>query len=224
MRSIALVFGIACALVVTSPKSHACAPALKKGEMRALDFNPAQSLVFMGSSSIDNWKSLQDDFTGFHTVNLGVGGTKYSDVAASAHGCALMFPAKHFVLYSGENDISTRGTPAPVDAIVIDFLSAASGIHRAIPDASIYVFSIKPSAQVTDSSKRALNEALLRTIKRLNQGAAAAGKAPYLHYIDIDTPMSQSKDNLFLPDGIHMTRAGYEIWIDALRIHLKEAH
>src|SRR5690349_12297084 len=76
-------------------------------------FDP-RTIVFIGSSSIDFWKSLPEDFAGSKVLNLGVAGTTYSHLVEHAGEWAAQYPADRYVIYSGDNDIAWLSSPGKV--------------------------------------------------------------------------------------------------------------
>jgi lysophospholipase L1-like esterase len=180
----------------------------------AATFNPA-SVVFIGSSSIEYWKTLQQDFKPAITLNLGVGGTTYSFLLDHAAEWAEQYPAHNYVIYSGDNDLEAGLAPEEVTG---QFERLAGILHEKIPDVHISLISVKPCpSRVTNLPKvRELNERLKR----------AADSLAYVTFVDIYPSMLNPDDSprseLFVGDGLHMNGAGYRIWTEALRVELSD--
>jgi len=96
--------------------------------------------------------------------------------------------------------------------ILADFQALVAKIHAKLPKTRILFISIKPSL-----SRWRLIEAI-RAANALIRGYTATD--PRLGYIDIFPAMlgkdGKPRPELFRADGLHMTRAGYTIWRDAV--------
>jgi len=91
-------------------------------------------------------------------------------------------------------------------------------VRRALPATRIYVLSIKPSPA---------RWALWPDMQEANHLLAlACGDDSLLTYVDIATPMlgenGRPRENVFLPDSLHMNRDGYAIWRSVIRPVLLE--
>jgi lysophospholipase L1-like esterase len=163
------------------------------------------SIVFVGSSSIRMWATLDRDFPGVPVLNRGFGGSEASDVAQFAKRIVVPYKPSVVVFYAGDNDLEAGKTPTQV---LTAFQSFVATMHRALPDTRVVFVSIKPSIarwNIVDKM-RAANQ-LVRDYARTDAR---------LVYVDVFTPMldalGQPKRELFLEDGLHMTPAGYAIW------------
>jgi lysophospholipase L1-like esterase len=86
------------------------------------------SVLFVGSSSIRLWKTLEEDFPGVSPVNRGFGGSHISD--SIVHFDRLVAPhnPRMIVLYAGTNDIASGKSPEEVAA---DFREFCTIVHKA---------------------------------------------------------------------------------------------
>ena len=85
---------------------------------------------------------------------------------------------------------------------------------QALGKTPVYFISLKPSK---------LRFAQLSLQNQVNAAIRArAGKRSHLHYIDVVSPMLENgkPKDLFGPDGLHMTAAGYVIWTRGVRAAL----
>jgi len=170
----------------------------------------AGEVVFVGSSSIRMWQTLEADFPGLAVVNRGFGGSELSDAVQFADRIVVPHKPRVVVLYAGDNDLEAGKTPAQVFK---DFQSFVELIHRRLPVARIVFISIKPSvARVKIMDKARETNRLVRDYTRGNDK---------LDYVDVFTPMldasGQPRPELFLEDGLHMNAKGYAIWRDLIR-------
>ena len=164
-------------------------------------------IVFVGSSSIRMWETLQNDFPGLPVLNRGFGGSELSDVVHFAHRIVVPYKPRVVVLYAGDNDLAAGKTPAHVFA---DFQSFVAIVHRDLPTTRVAFIAIKPSiARVNIIDKIHEANQLIRDYIRDDAR---------LVYVDVFTPMldasGQPRQELFLEDGLHMNAKGYAIWRD----------
>ena len=162
-------------------------------------------IVFVGSSSIRMWATLDRDFPGLPVLNRGFGGSEAGDVAQFAERIVVPYKPRVVVFYAGDNDLAAGKTPTQV---LHAFKSFVATIHRDLPGTRVVFVSIKPSVArwgIVDKM-RAANQ-FVRDYARTDDR---------LVYVDVFTPMldpsGQPRRELFLEDGLHMTPAGYAIW------------
>jgi lysophospholipase L1-like esterase len=167
------------------------------------------SIVFVGSSSIRMWTTLDRDFPGVPVLNRGFGGSEAGDVARFAERIVVPYKPPVVVFYAGDNDLAAGKTPAQVLAAFQFFVST---MHRELPGTRVVFVSIKPSIarwNIVDKMRQA--NALVRDYARTDSRLA---------YVDVFTPMldasGQPRRELYLEDGLHMTPAGYAIWRDLI--------
>lgn len=173
-------------------------------------FDP-RTIVFIGSSSIDFWKTLPQDFAGEKVINLGKAGTTYSHLVTHVEEWAAKYPAERYVIYSGDNDIAWLRSPKKVAR---QFREVAETLRAAIPGVHIFVISIKPNLIPT---RRVRIAAVRKANALISAEVAAIGDATY---VDAHTPMldqnGHPRAELFRIDGIHINEKGYHIWRDVL--------
>jgi lysophospholipase L1-like esterase len=167
------------------------------------------SIVFVGSSSIRMWTTLDRDFPGVAVLNRGFGGSEAGDVAHFAERIVVPYKPPVVVFYAGDNDLAAGKTPAQVLAA---FQSFVGTMHRDLPRTRVVFVAIKPSIarwNIVDKMREA--NSLVRDYTRTD---------PSLAYVDVFTPMldrsGQPTRELYLEDGLHMTPAGYAIWRDLI--------
>ncbi|MBS1789440.1 MAG: hypothetical protein JST85_17070 [Acidobacteria bacterium] len=175
---------------------------------------PKNAVVFVGSSSIRMWKDLATDFPNTKVINRGFGGSQLEDSAFFADRIIVAYQPRMIVLYAGDNDLAAGKTPQQV---FDDYKAFVARVQAKLPKAKIAYISIKPSLARVKLMEQ------MRTTNDLIRGHAAKHKN--LIFIDVFTPMltaeGQPKPELFIKDGLHMTREGYDIWRKAIAPHLK---
>jgi lysophospholipase L1-like esterase len=172
------------------------------------------AVLFVGSSSIVRWATLEQDMAGVRVLNRGFGGSRISDVLRYADRVILPYRASHILVYAGDNDLS--GGRRTADEVYADFAALVERIHAAQPAVPITWISIKPSPSrwdVADEMRRA--NAMVK---------ALVDSDDRLHYLDVWTPMigpdGMPPEELFVEDMLHMTPAGYEIWTAVVAPHV----
>lgn len=171
---------------------------------------PQGAVLFIGSSSIEHWKSVAADFPEVKVINRGFGGSELGDSTYFANRIVAPYHPRAIVLYAGDNDIYYGHTPQQVRD---DFAAFVSKVRSFDPGVPVAFVSIKPSVA---------RQSLLPQIRQANdlvRGYAATQKG--VTYIDVFTPMlgadGQPQQKWFGPDGLHMNRSGYALWIKALK-------
>src|SRR5215469_2244437 len=173
---------------------------------------PPCQVLFIGSSSIVRWKdSLATDMAPIPVINRGFGGSHIEDVNRWFDQIVAPYRPRAIVFYAGENDIDAGKS---VDRVVADFDEFMRRKTLALGATPVYFISLKPTksrfAQFSRQSQ--VNEAV----------RARAGKRGDLHYIDVVPAMMENgkPKDIFEPDDLHMTEAGYAIWTRAVRAAL----
>lgn len=166
---------------------------------------PLGGVVLTGSSSFRLWTNVAADFPGVPLLNRGFGGSILPEVVQLTPRIVLKYRPHLVVLYAGDNDINAGRTPTDV---LNDYRTFASIVHSALPSSRIAFVSIKPSP-----SRWALVDRMREANRLVEQEIARDTLATY---VDVFTPMigadGRPRPELFGPDSLHMTRAGYLIW------------
>ena len=214
MKLRTLLIGFCCLIICAAAVSAQQTPAspnrweadIKKFEEADRQNPPAKSaVVFVGSSSIRMWKDLAEDFPDTKVINRGFGGSQLADSTYYADRIVIPYQPRMVVLYAGDNDLAAGKTPQQVFE---DYKTFVSRVREKLPNAKIAFISIKPSLARVKLMEQ------MRATNELIRGYAAAGKN--LVFIDVFPPMlnqaGQPRPELFIQDGLHMNREGYDIW------------
>lgn len=175
------------------------------------DKNP---VLFIGSSSIKQWRSLEDDFHEFDVLNRGFGGSRIEHVLMYSDRIVFPNQPSKIVLYEGDNDMVFNITPQQfVDSCVVFF----DKVKQLLPGTEVLVLSIKPSP----ARKRYWTK--MKTANQLLKEYAE--RHDFLTFVDISTPMFDEKGNIkrdiWRYDKLHMNDKGYEIWTNTLKPYLQ---
>ena len=171
---------------------------------------PRNGVLFVGSSSVRLWTTLAQDFPGLPVINRGFGGSMIADSTNYISRIVVPYRPKLIVLYAGDNDIDGGHTSQQV---IDDFKAFVVQVHRSLPAAVVAFVSIKPSVA---------RERLWPQMRTANEGIARwAATQDSVHYVDIATKMLDAnggpRPELLREDGLHMSPAGYAIWIAELK-------
>ena len=166
---------------------------------------PPAPVLFVGSSSIRMWESLAADFPGVPVLNRGFGGSRMDDVLRYADRVVFRYRPRTIVLYEGDNDLQDGRSPARVAGDVAEFLQR---VRLTLPLTRVLCLAVKPSP-----SRWALVEKVRQTNALLE---AVVSRDTMATYVDVFTPMlgadGRPRADLYGPDSLHMTPAGYAVW------------
>jgi len=144
-------------------------------------------------------------------INRGFGGSHIEYVNRWFDEIVAPYRPRAIVFYAGENDIDAGKS---VDGVVADFDAFMTRKAQVLGKTPVYFISLKPSKLrfAEFSLQSQVNDAI----------RARAARRSDLHYIDVVSPMLENgkPKDLFGPDDLHMTRAGYVIWTRAVRTAL----
>ena len=169
---------------------------------------PADATVFVGSSSIVRWDT-GDRFRGIPLINRGFGGSQMSDLVHYVEETVLKYAPRTVVVYEGDND---TGAGKRSQQLLEDYQEFVEAVLSAQPSTRVIILSIKPSLARWDvwPEMQASNAAI----------EAYAQMDARVDFVDIGTAMLGAdglpRPELFVGDGLHMTRAGYDVWDEIL--------
>lgn len=210
----ALICALA-ALAAPAALSQTAGPHRFAGEIAAFQQTdsasppPACPIVFVGSSSIKKWTSLTEDMAPMVVLNRGFGGSQIDDVDYYFDQTVTAYRPRAIVFYAGDNDIAAKKSPAQVYADFERFMALKD--YRLGHATPVYFIAIKPSKLREDQMDlQAAANAKVRALSHVRSD---------LHYIDIVPAMLENGKprDLFVADGLHMTREGYAIWTKIVR-------
>jgi lysophospholipase L1-like esterase len=173
-------------------------------------------ILFVGSSSIALWHTIEADFPDLPVIRRGFNGSKITDSTQCAERIIVPYRPRVVVVYAGDNDLADQRSPKRVSE---DFRVLARKIHAALPATKILFTAIKPSPS---------RWGLVGAMREANQLIRAiCERDPRLGFVDVFTPMlgpdGAPRPELYVEDRLHMSRAGYNIWTLLLRPRLDSA-
>lgn len=181
-------------------------------------------VVMLGDSITHFWewkhpKSWARFTNGKSVLNLGYGGDKTENVIwRIEHGELDGYTAKCVVLMIGTNNNSANDSDPAAVAEGVEKIVAM--IRARQPTAKLILHPIFPRGRSADSphaEARARND---KTNALLKEFAEKDGKVVWVDFGDRLVDSSGWVPASLMADEIHLTDAGYDIWMDALAPHL----
>lgn len=171
---------------------------------------PADSVLFVGSSSIRLWNTLEKQFEAAPVLKRGFGGSRLTDCVKHLDRLVVQYQPRVVLLYAGDNDLAEGGSP---DDVLTRFQAFTKGVHGRLPDTRIVFISIKPSPA---------RRALIDKVRVANELVRAYADAhPRVDYVDVFTPMLAAdgapRVELFRKDALHLNDDGYALWGEIIR-------
>jgi lysophospholipase L1-like esterase len=185
---------------------HALEQARERGA------RPVCPVVFYGSSSIRGWDTLAADLGDPRALNLGFGGSTLEACGHFFERLVVPLDPASLVVYAGDNDLGDGSPPARV---VDAFRRLLAKVLRDLGTRPFGFMAIKPSPARASliGRMREVNEAIRHEL----------APHPSAFVIDVFEPMlsarGEPRPELFLQDGLHLSRAGYELWRDILQTY-----
>lgn len=163
-----------------------------------------ETVLFIGSSTIGHWDTLDRDFPRIHSINRGVNGTDFAFLIQNVADWVRQDRPDRVVVYSGDNDLASGASPEDV----------ARGLRRTIaliraarPRTAIVALSIKPSPARVE---------LIPKIRDANRLLAAVARAEDAIFVDTFHAMMTSagtvRAEFYGKDPLHMNAFGYRTW------------
>jgi len=178
-------------------------------------------VVFMGDSIMHFWewqhpRSWATFTNRYSAINCGYGGDRTQDVIWRAENGELDgYTAKVVVLMIGTNNSTLKSRPEDIAAGIAECLAV---IRRKQPTATVVLHPIFPRGHDTAASRkghereRANNE----QVNRLIRPCADGKKVVWIDFNDKWTPNGWGVPKELMPDAIHPSDAGYDLWVQAL--------
>jgi lysophospholipase L1-like esterase len=180
-------------------------------------------VLFEGDSITDGWRNnpqkkiWEATFGPMKSANFGISGDRTQHVLwRLQHGEfeGLTLP-KVVVLMIGTNNIGQpKPPPEPASSAIEGIQAIVKEIHKKSPTTRILLLGVFPREEKPDHPHRA-------AIKEINAAAAKlddGGKT--LTFLDIGERFLQPDGSItedIMPDFLHLSEKGYQIWADAIK-------
>ena len=173
---------------------------------------PENAILFVGSSSVRFWATAEA-FPDKQIINRGFGGSHMSDLIHYYETVVKPYKPSKVFIYEGDNDI---GSGKSAERVVADFETFFKRAQADLPDTQFLVLAIKPS-KLRWEKWAAMEQANEMIREYTNRDAD-------LVYVDVASPLlgddGKPKD-VFVEDGLHLNKAGYELWRDTVAPYLE---
>lgn len=169
-------------------------------------------ILFTGSSSIRLWDNLASDFPNNNVLNRAFGGSSMRDLLHFTDQLIISYNPKTIFIYEGDNDLgSGKVTSKEILASADSLLT----IIRAKLPKKVKVYFISPKPSIARWNLRDQYIAFNKDLKTWTQSKKE------VYFIDVWPIMLNSdgsvKKELFIEDGLHMNRKGYELWLKKIQ-------
>jgi hypothetical protein len=176
---------------------------------------PAESILFVGSSSIRLWSTIEQDMAPYPVIQRGYGGAKFSDVAWYAERLIYPHRFRALILFVA-NDIAGSPRDKSPKEVASLFSRVVKTVRARYPDTPVFYIEVTPTPSrwpVWPQASRAN-----RLIRRL------CGSEPHLHFIATSDHFLDNnglpRAELFRDDRLHLNRDGYRLWSRIIKASL----
>jgi lysophospholipase L1-like esterase len=184
------------------------------------------ALLFIGSSSIRAWYSMEEDMMPYETIRRGYGGAHYSDIIHFSKRLVKNHNPKAILIFvandikgNNKSDLYSKNlsdrTPQEVKRLFRLLIKQIRTIHREIP-----IFAIETTP--TRSRWKAWSKISLAN-DLIKEYCESKDNLYYIstrnHYIgDNGLPTEE----FFISDKLHLNRKGYALWGEIIKKNLKK--
>jgi lysophospholipase L1-like esterase len=163
--------------------------------------------LMLGSSSIARLDAEKYVSECGAWLNRGIGNSTISGLRRYLRYSPLSIAPFNILLYTGENDIS-RGLS--VDNTIRQYKDLLQYLLDSYPKSRLHVIALKPSPA---------RKAFWAEFSATNQAIAKflAGTPQAFFHEPVWPPFAENNPAAFLPDGIHLTDRGYDIFVTQVR-------
>jgi lysophospholipase L1-like esterase len=184
-------------------------------------------LYFLGDSITRRWGATDypdflahwtRTFHGWNAANFGWGGDRTENILwRLSNGELDGVNPKVIVLLAGTNNVGKEpGDEARVKDVTRGLRAIVDKCREKAPAATIVLVAIFP---------RNDNPAVMPTIARINANLAAMADGKAVRFLDVNSKLADAQGTLFdgmMPDGLHPSLKGYEVWAEGLKPILTE--
>ncbi len=185
-------------------------------------------VLFLGDSITDDWggegrrgargaKIFASEFAPLKTANFGISGDRTQHVLWRLQNGELDgIQPKVVMLMIGTNN--SNGSDNTAEEIADGIAAIIAEVHKRSPKTKVLLLGVFPRGEKPNAQREKL--------KRVNELVAKlddAGKT--IKYLDIGDEFMQEDgtiDRTVMPDFLHLSEKGYQIWADAVKGPIKE--
>lgn len=212
--------------IVPVPRTGGATNRQSQVLQRAKDNPGPCDIAFIGDSITQGWegagkKVWEKYYAPRKCLNFGVGGDQTQHVLwRFENGQLDGIKPKAAVLMIGTNNSNKNkdGSEQYSEAQILEGIQAIiKQIRTRLPETKLLVLGIFPRSQ-TFSTQRG-------KLLQINQALAKIADGNMVHYLDFGSQLIEADGSLskeIMPDYLHLSPKGYEIWAEAIEPKLKE--
>ncbi|MGD1919466.1 MAG: GDSL-type esterase/lipase family protein [Pleurocapsa sp.] len=181
----------------------------------ALAETSESKILFLGDSLVQNWSETQvwnKHFKSLAALNFGISGDLTQNLLWRLENGAVgnLNPEK-IILQIGTNNLSSSNKETSQE-IAQGVIAVVNKLQIAFPEAKILLMAVFPREKEAEHPYR-------NKIQRLNQHLEILQDLEHLTYLDMGNQFLLSDGTLsqeLMPDALHLSEKGYEIWGNAI--------
>jgi len=177
-------------------------------------------LLFLGDSITEGWGKnpvWQKTYEPLNAANFGIGGDTTENVLwRLENGEVDGISPKVAVLLIGTNNFGLEGH-AP-DAVAKGVTAVVQTLRKRLPSTKVLLLAIFPRDEKPNTDTR-------KKIQTVNEQIVKLDDRKNVRFLDIGAKLSNPDGSLskeVMPDFLHLSEKGYQIWADAMAPLLKE--
>ena len=177
-------------------------------------------LLFVGDSITEGWGNnavWQKTYAPLNAANIGIGGDTTENVLwRLENGEVDGISPKVAVLLIGTNNFGLEGHQP--DAVAKGVTAVVQTLRKKLPTTKILLLAIFPRDEKPTADIR-------KKIKTVNDQIVKLDDKKNVRFLDIGAKLSNPDGSLskeVMPDFLHLSEKGYQIWADAMAPLLKE--
>ena len=189
--------------------------------MRTFEAEPSirsTDIVMLGNSITEGGKDWAEKLGKPNVRNRGISGDVALGIDARLFQITPHQPAKIFLLI-GINDVSHDVT---VDSVMTDIRTLVDHIRAQSPKTKLVLQSLLPIRESTGRWKRLQGKTDM--IPQINARLEALAREKGLTFINLFPHFTELGTNVLRSeltyDGLHLSKAGYDVWVKLLKPHL----
>lgn len=188
---------------------------LKFEELDKTESHTADSILFVGSSSIRLWDTIVPDMSPYQPIQRGFGGSRFSDLAIYADRLITPHQFRAVVIFVA-NDISGKDNDKTPEEVAELFGYFRDKIRQHNAGAPVFYIAVTPTEKRANvwTKARAANSAIRKICQSTDNTYFIGTESIFLD------GEGNPKPELFIDDKLHLNEAGYALWAAAVKSHL----
>jgi lysophospholipase L1-like esterase len=177
-------------------------------------------LLFVGDSITEGWGNnsvWQKTYASLNAANIGIGGDTTENVLwRLENGVVDGISPKAAVVLIGTNNFGLEGHSP--DAVAKGVTAVVQILRKKLPSTKILLLAIFPRDEKPNTDLR-------KKIKTVNEQIVRLDDRKNVRFLDLGPKLSNPDGSLskeVMPDFLHLSEKGYQIWADAMAPLLKE--